>query len=65
MRPPLPQEVVAKDGVVGLFGRGLKTKIVANGLQVGVRGWAAVVGDAASMHGCCCCLGHALVTSFQ
>jgi hypothetical protein len=27
------QEVLAKDGVIGLFGRGLKTKILANGLQ--------------------------------
>lgn len=26
--------VVAKDGVIGLFGRGLKTKIIANGMQV-------------------------------
>ncbi|KAJ3085656.1 hypothetical protein HK100_008966, partial [Physocladia obscura] len=26
-------EVVAKDGVVGLFGRGLKTRILTNGLQ--------------------------------
>lgn len=30
---PVPQLVVAQDGVLGLFGRGLKTKIVANGLQ--------------------------------
>lgn len=27
------QEVIAKDGVLGLFGRGLKTKILANGMQ--------------------------------
>ncbi|KAJ3262958.1 hypothetical protein HDU77_011529 [Chytriomyces hyalinus] len=27
------QEVVAKDGVVGLFGRGLRTRILTNGLQ--------------------------------
>ncbi len=27
------REVVAKDGVLGLFGRGLKTKILSNGLQ--------------------------------
>ncbi|KAJ3417466.1 hypothetical protein HDV05_003330 [Chytridiales sp. JEL 0842] len=27
------KDVVAKDGVVGLFGRGLKTRIVTNGLQ--------------------------------
>jgi hypothetical protein len=25
--------VVASDGLLGLFGRGLKTKILANGLQ--------------------------------
>lgn len=25
--------MLAKDGVIGLFGRGLKTKILANGLQ--------------------------------
>lgn len=27
------RDVLAKDGVVGLFGRGLKTKIMANGMQ--------------------------------
>ncbi|KAJ3095797.1 hypothetical protein HDU97_006498 [Phlyctochytrium planicorne] len=27
------KEVVAKDGVIGLFGRGLKTRILTNGLQ--------------------------------
>lgn len=27
------QEVIQKDGVLGLFGRGLKTKILSNGLQ--------------------------------
>lgn len=26
-------EVIAKDGLIGLFGRGLKTRILANGLQ--------------------------------
>ncbi len=36
--------IIAKDGLLGLFGRGLKTKIVANGLQVSEglvthRGW--------------------------
>ena len=29
----LLQEIVAKEGYMGLFGRGLKTKILANGLQ--------------------------------
>ena len=29
----MPQEIVAKEGYLGLFGRGLKTKILANGLQ--------------------------------
>ena len=28
------QMVVEKDGVIGLFGRGLRTKILSNGLQV-------------------------------
>ena len=28
------QLVVSKDGVLGLFGRGLKTRIMANGVQV-------------------------------
>jgi hypothetical protein len=28
------QMVVEKDGVLGLFGRGLKTKIISNGMQV-------------------------------
>jgi hypothetical protein len=28
------QLVVAKDGAMGLFGRGLKTRIIANGMQV-------------------------------
>ena len=27
------KEVIAKDGVIGLMGRGLKTKILANGIQ--------------------------------
>lgn len=27
------KSVVAKDGIVGLFGRGLKTRLLANGLQ--------------------------------
>ena len=27
------KEVVAKDGLVGLFGRGLKTRLAANGIQ--------------------------------
>ena len=25
--------IIEKDGVIGLFGRGLKTRILANGLQ--------------------------------
>lgn len=28
------REVVAKDGVIGLFGRGLQTRILTNGIQV-------------------------------
>ena len=28
-----PQDIVATDGVLGLMGRGLKTKILANGCQ--------------------------------
>lgn len=31
--PRVVREIVAKDGVVGLLGRGLKTKLLANGLQ--------------------------------
>jgi len=31
--PAVIRDIVAKDGVLGLFGRGLKTKILANGLQ--------------------------------
>lgn len=31
--PEVVKMVIAKDGVLGLFGRGLKTKILANGLQ--------------------------------
>ena len=27
------REIVAKDGVVGLFGRGLTTKLISNGIQ--------------------------------
>ena len=27
------QEIIAKDGVVGLFGRGLSTKLISNGIQ--------------------------------
>ena len=37
--PAVIRDIVAKDGVLGLFGRGLKTKILANGLQA--RGRAA------------------------
>ena len=32
--PAVIRDIIAKDGVLGLFGRGLKTKILANGLQV-------------------------------
>jgi hypothetical protein len=31
--PEVLRKVIAQDGVIGLFGRGLKTKILANGLQ--------------------------------
>lgn len=31
--PAVIRDVIAKDGVLGLFGRGLKTKILSNGLQ--------------------------------
>jgi hypothetical protein len=31
--PAAIKEVVAKDGWVGLFGRGLSTRIIANGMQ--------------------------------
>jgi hypothetical protein len=31
--PQVVREVVAKDGVIGLMGRGLRTKILSNGLQ--------------------------------
>ena len=34
--------VIEKDGVLGLFGRGLKTKIISNGLQVGARYWVHI-----------------------
>jgi hypothetical protein len=27
------REIIAKDGVVGLFGRGLGTRIITNGVQ--------------------------------
>ena len=27
------REIIAKDGVVGLFGRGLTTKLISNGIQ--------------------------------
>jgi hypothetical protein len=39
--------VVEKDGVIGLFGRGLRTKILSNGLQVR---W---------LPACCCMCGAA------
>lgn len=32
--PQALKEIIAKDGVVGLFGRGLQTRIITNGLQV-------------------------------
>ena len=28
------RHVIQKDGVMGLFGRGLKTRLIANGMQV-------------------------------
>ncbi|KAG2484091.1 hypothetical protein HYH03_017110 [Edaphochlamys debaryana] len=31
--PQVAKMIIAKDGVVGLFGRGLKTKIISNGVQ--------------------------------
>ncbi|KAK9821777.1 hypothetical protein WJX81_000061 [Elliptochloris bilobata] len=31
--PAVIRDIIAKDGVLGLFGRGLKTKILSNGLQ--------------------------------
>ena len=31
--PQVVRDIVAKDGVIGLFGRGLKTKLLANALQ--------------------------------
>lgn len=31
--PQVLKRVIAEDGIMGLFGRGLKTKIIANGLQ--------------------------------
>lgn len=31
--PQAAREVIAKDGVIGLFGRGLQTRILANGMQ--------------------------------
>jgi sulfopyruvate decarboxylase TPP-binding subunit len=31
--PEAVRYVIAQDGIVGLFGRGLKTRILANGLQ--------------------------------
>jgi len=38
------QEIIAKDGVIGLFGRGLKTRILTNGLQGALFtiGWKAI-----------------------
>ena len=31
--PTAVREIIAADGMVGLFGRGLQTRILANGLQ--------------------------------
>lgn len=31
--PTAVKRVIAEDGVIGLFGRGLKTKLIANGFQ--------------------------------
>merc|ERR1712060_679986 len=38
------QQIVAKDGLVGLFGRGLKTRILTNGVQgtLFTIGWRAI-----------------------
>ena len=27
------KNIIEKDGIIGLFGRGLKTKIISNGIQ--------------------------------
>eukprot|EP01066_Platyproteum_vivax_P010719 Platyproteum_vivax@DN4832_c0_g1_i1.p1 len=42
--PQVIKEVVSKDGVIGLFGRGLKTRIMTNGLQgmLFSVGWKAI-----------------------
>ncbi|KAL3144290.1 hypothetical protein ABBQ32_004054 [Trebouxia sp. C0010 RCD-2024] len=54
--PEVVREVIAKDGLIGLFGRGLKTKILANGLQglmftvlwrLGQDYWAKTTGEEA------------------
>ena len=31
--PPWPQDIIAVDGILGLMGRGLKTRLLANALQ--------------------------------
>jgi uncharacterized protein YggL (DUF469 family) len=31
--PEIVKEIVTKEGMIGLFGRGLKTKLLANGFQ--------------------------------
>jgi len=31
--PEIVKEIVKKEGLIGLFGRGLKTKLLANGFQ--------------------------------
>jgi len=31
--PDAAKQIIAKDGVIGLFGRGLKTRIISNGMQ--------------------------------
>lgn len=42
--PQAVQQILAKDGYVGLFGRGLKTRIATNGLQgmIFSVGWRAI-----------------------
>lgn len=59
------QMVVEKDGVLGLFGRGLKTKIISNGMQVRWQGCSrylqravlccAAVRCGVVCHQLCCC----------
>lgn len=53
--PDAVKRIIQEDGLVGLFGRGLSTKIMANGLQVRCGGGTDRQTDRGAGHACVAC----------